>query len=85
MDKTVHSAAYRQILGLLRARREELGLSMRDLGEILKVPHSVIGKIELAERRLDLLEYTTICEALDLDPRELLGPLLSKKKRRRRR
>ena len=50
---------------------------MRELARRLNVRHTWIGKIEQAERRLDLLEYLRLCEALGVDPHEgldLLGP-----------
>jgi hypothetical protein len=43
---------------------------MRELGEIISEPHSLIGKIESGERRLDVFEYVQYCEALSLDPGE---------------
>ena len=43
---------------------------MRELGEKLGVIHSWVGKIEQGERRLDLIEYIRICDALDIDPHE---------------
>ena len=47
-----------------------MGLSMRELGEIISKPHSFVGKIESGERRLDVFEYVQYCEALSLDPAE---------------
>ena len=41
---------------------------MRDLALLLSVPHSFIGKVEQAERRLDVVEFLTYCEALNVSP-----------------
>lgn len=49
---------------------------MRDLAKKLDVPHSWIGKIEQAERRLDVMEYIRLCKALKIDPAEGLSKLL---------
>jgi transcriptional regulator with XRE-family HTH domain len=46
---------------------------MRELGEKLGVIHSWIGKIEQGERRLDIVEYLRICDALGIDPHEGLN------------
>jgi len=46
---------------------------MRELGEKLKTHHSWIGKIEQGERRLDVVEYLRICDALNIDPHEGLN------------
>ena len=43
---------------------------MREMGGRLGEIHSWIGKIELGERRLDLVEYVRFCKALKIDPHE---------------
>ncbi len=43
---------------------------MRELGEKLDVIHSWVGKIEQGERRLDIIEYLRLCNALQIDPNE---------------
>ena len=53
-------------------RRQSLGLSQRALAEKLKVPHSLICKIEIGDRRLDVVEFITYCQALEIDPCEVL-------------
>ena len=68
MHKTIISEKYRKLLAWLKSERERQDLSMRDLAEKLDVPHSFVGKIETAERRLDLLEYVEYCEALGIKP-----------------
>ena len=46
---------------------------MRELGEKLGVIHSWVGKIEQGERRLDVIEYLRLCNALQIDPHEGLA------------
>lgn len=70
MHKTITSEKYRRLLAWLKSERERQGLSTRDLAEKLDVPHSFVGKIETAERRLDLLEYVEYCEALGAKPED---------------
>jgi transcriptional regulator with XRE-family HTH domain len=54
----------------LKKKRLESGLSLRDLGELLEVHHSIVGKVEICERRLDLVEYLDYCKALGINPME---------------
>jgi transcriptional regulator with XRE-family HTH domain len=52
-------------------KRKEAGLTQRQLAERLEVVHSLIGKVEKGERRLDVIEFITYCKALNADPNEL--------------
>ncbi|MBC8206879.1 MAG: helix-turn-helix transcriptional regulator [Kiritimatiellales bacterium] len=70
MNKTIHSKEYSELLKWLRAQRKQQGLTMRELGEKLGVIHSWVGKIEQGERRLDIIEYLRLCNALQIDPNE---------------
>lgn len=51
---------------------------MRETGERIGVIHSWIGKVELGERRLDVVEYVRYCEALGADPHEGVGLLTAR-------
>ncbi len=68
MTKSLHSSENQRLIEWLRRLRETKGLTMRDLAERLGVPHSYIGKVEQAERRLDVVEFLAYCEALEISP-----------------
>lgn len=51
---------------LLRQVRLEAGLRQTDVAEKLGKPQSFVSNYESGERRLDLLELLTICEALGI-------------------
>jgi len=70
MEKTIYSDDYAKLRQWLRERRNEKNLTMRELAERMDVIHSWIGKIELGERRLDIIEYIQYCKALEVDPIE---------------
>lgn len=70
MHKTITADKYLALLFWLKNTRQEHGLSMRDLARLLDEPHQLIGKIETAERRLDVYEYVQYCEAVGVDPKE---------------
>lgn len=69
--KHLRSRAHRALLAVLAASRREAGLTQRELAKRLKRPHSFISKIEAGERRLDVLEFMEIAEALEVDPVDL--------------
>lgn len=70
MQKTISNVKYQKLLKWLKTARNERGLSMRDLALLLDEPHSFIGKVETAERRLDVREFVEYCQVLGLDPIE---------------
>jgi transcriptional regulator with XRE-family HTH domain len=47
-------------------------MSQRALAQRIGKPPSFINKIELLERRLDVLEFIAIARALDVSPEALL-------------
>lgn len=58
------------MLAALRSAREDSGLSQAQLASKLGKPPSFVGKYELGERRLDVVELLVILKALDV-PRDL--------------
>lgn len=70
MSKSLHSDEYRKLTDWLKAKRSEEGLSMRELAQIMGVPHSFVGKVEQRERKLDVIEYLHYCKGLGVSPTE---------------
>jgi transcriptional regulator with XRE-family HTH domain len=66
---------YRALIERLVARRKELGLSQSALAERLGNHQQFVGRYELGERRLDVIEFVDIAKSLELDPNELLATL----------
>ena len=62
MDKTLYSAESLRLATWLKQQRHAKGLTMRQLAEIIKEPHSYIGKIEQGLRRLDVVELVWYCQ-----------------------
>lgn len=66
MKKTIYSKESEALALWLKSSREEAGLTLRALAEKLGVHHSIIGKIENGERRIDVIEYVSYCAALNI-------------------
>lgn len=81
MHKTITTSRYQELVKWLRDERIRAGLTLRDLGERLGVPHSFVQKTEILERRLDIAEYVVYCRALNLNPQDGLALLLQEKKK----
>ena len=63
--RSVHSKVHQDIRNLFIDQRKKLNLTQRELAKELNITHSIIGKIETGDRRLDvveLLEYANVLE-----------------------
>jgi len=79
--KTIHTNEYKRLLEWLRKNRKDAGMTMRVVAIALKIPHSWVGKVEIGERRLDILEYVKLCRVIGADPQEGLSLLVSAAKK----
>ncbi|HLS80440.1 MAG TPA: helix-turn-helix transcriptional regulator, partial [Steroidobacter sp.] len=68
--------AYRTVCKVLADARTEADLTQRGLSEMLKRPHSYVGKIEGGERRVDVVEFIELARALNVDPVKLFARLV---------
>lgn len=75
-NKSPESLETHYLCQWLKRCRQDKGLTMRKVGDIIGQSHSFIGKIENKERRLDVSEYINYCQALGLDPQEGLKYVL---------
>lgn len=75
MQKTIFSKSYKALIAWLKESRKAKGITMRDLAKDLNVSHSWISKVENLERRLDVLEYVTLCKHIGVDPKKGLSRL----------
>ncbi|HTW94990.1 MAG TPA: helix-turn-helix transcriptional regulator, partial [Tepidisphaeraceae bacterium] len=58
--------------GIVRKRREDLGLSQDELGHLAGLHRTYIGSVERGERNVTLSSLIAVCAALQLRPHELL-------------
>jgi len=75
MQKTIYCDEYDNLLQWLKEKRVEGELTMRQLAVRLDVHHSWVGRVEVGERRLDVMEFVRYCNALEADPFEGLACL----------
>jgi transcriptional regulator with XRE-family HTH domain len=67
MLKSIHTRHNDIFLDMLRRSREARNLRQADLADRLGRGQSVISKVELGERRLDVIELRAWLRALDID------------------
>ncbi len=73
--KTIFSDDQERLVTLLREVRQEAGLRQVDLAARLGVPQSFVSKVELGERRLDVLELRRVCLAVGMSLEEFVRRL----------
>jgi transcriptional regulator with XRE-family HTH domain len=78
MSKSLHTPEYERFRVLLVAAREKVGLTQTEVATRLSRPQSFVAKYEGGERRLDVVEFIRVCEALDADPHAVLAELQNK-------
>ena len=74
---TLHSDRYARFLEEIVAMRKRAGLTQRQLAAKLCQRQAYVGKSEVAERRLDILELLDWCRACGEDPVELVRRLVT--------
>jgi transcriptional regulator with XRE-family HTH domain len=72
----VSSPAYRVVVDALVKARHEAGLSQQVVAGRLHKPASYVAKIELGERRLDLVEFVALARAIGVDESRLFAGVL---------
>lgn len=70
--KSNHTAKYKNLLTKLINARKAAGFTQSDLSKMLKRPQSFVSKIEIGERRLDVIEFLEITQFLGVDACEII-------------
>lgn len=78
MNKTIYSGLSRVFCEHIRELRENAGLTQRDLAKAIGREHAMIARIELGERRVDLIEAYQIFQVLGVDPEKEAAALMRK-------
>ena len=72
MAGALHTDEYRSVVAGLVAARKLAGMSQAALASRLGRPPSYVAKIELCERRMDVVEFCWLAQAISLDPFDFL-------------
>ena len=73
LRQSIHSDAHRALRDFLTKQRYKLKLTQRDLAEKMNINHSLIGKIETGDRRLDIVELLEYAHALEIDTMDIIN------------
>ena len=76
--KTIYQPQYVELIELLIQTRKSLPLTQSQLATILGKQQSYIAKVEICERKLDVLEFIDWSRALGLEPSDLIKQIEGK-------
>lgn len=79
MAKSVFTKKYDQFRQLLIQARKAAGMTQLELAAKLSRPQSFVSKFERGERRLDVIEFLDIAQALGFDPAPFLRKISKSK------
>ena len=80
MNKAIYSRQGACLREMLVELRHNAGLTQRQLAVKLEREHNFVGRLELGERRLDVVEFYWLCKACDADPETAARKLMRKLK-----
>ena len=66
--EAVGNKAYKRFRDLLVEARKEANLTQAQISSRLKRPQSFVSKYERGERRLDVVEFREVAQAIGIDP-----------------
>lgn len=89
MVASMHNAASDALAAAVLAMRKAAGLNQRQLAAALGREHNLVSRIETGQRRMDLVDWISVCRACGADPEteianliRKISPLVAKKRSR---
>ena len=76
MLKSIRTPRHQRLIDLLIETRKEAGLTQIVLAERVGRPQSFVAKYENGERRLDVVEFIELIEAMGSNPQTVFALLL---------
>ncbi|MDJ0729913.1 MAG: helix-turn-helix transcriptional regulator [Crocosphaera sp.] len=77
MSKSTYSKKATQLRLLLINARKSANFTQTELSKRLNKPQSYVSKYERGERRLDVIEFLEVSNALNIDPIALIEELIN--------
>ena len=75
MTRSVFSETYGHLCSVLVQARKAKGLTQAEVAKRLQRPQSFVSKYEQGERRLDVIEFLEVADALGIRARSLISKL----------
>lgn len=75
MSDWLTSPDYRAVVAALIKVRTDAGLTQRALAAQLGIDHSIIAKVEMAQRNVSVVDFIAWCRAGKVDPAHVIQGL----------
>jgi transcriptional regulator with XRE-family HTH domain len=75
MSRTLQSKRHEALIELLIAERKKAGLTQADVAAKLGRYQSHVASIESGQRRIDVVEFLALAEAIGFNAQRLIGRL----------
>lgn len=72
MPSSIFTRRHQEFIAFIASVRKAAGITQVELAERLGKPQSFVSKVERGERRLDVIEFCQVAEAIGQDPAKLL-------------
>jgi transcriptional regulator with XRE-family HTH domain len=72
MSKTLRSARHDALIALIIERRRRAGLTQADVAKRLRQYQSYVARVESGQRRIDVVEFIDLAEAIGFDASDAL-------------
>ena len=76
VNKTIYTLQSECVREALVRMRQKAGLNQRQLARKLRREHSLVSRLELGERRVDVAEFYWICRACGAEPSKAAAALM---------
>jgi transcriptional regulator with XRE-family HTH domain len=73
LAKTLGSRRHKALIALLIERREAIGMTQTQLADRLGEYQSLVARLESGQRRVDVVEFLELAEALGFDAGKALA------------
>lgn len=81
MPSSIFTQRHQEFIAFIASVRKAAGITQVELADRLGKPQSFVSKVERGERRLDVIEFCQVAEALGHDPAKLLQEFIGNKPR----
>jgi len=81
LPSSIFTQRHQELIGFIASTRKAAGVTQVELAERLGKPQSFVSKVERGERRLDVIEFCQVAEALGQNPATLLEEFVTETRR----